>query len=627
MTQEQVGAIIRQFRVTLSQLQLYAASSNLVQDASKQLLTLMEEAWREAPEILFAESERQLLVNGVRFPWKGADAVASEALASRLLTHHVKSVGFKTGLTSEELLTLIELLARKPGSGDDAFVAQVASKGLSHVVLNEKVFVVAGEVVTPPESPPPSTPEALKNKTITLTAEDAKKLKSVLETKPSQKISTIDAAKELLTQQADTFLVEETVKQLPDMIRQLDKMEQAQLAEDVVDKLATNFDSTDADIRLRTARSFKSVTPAVEALSDKRVNEKLENRFTEAGELESSKPVYTELADLLERGADRVLGEGNYEKTIRIVGMFRRHTEEKDAGFIDRWTCAQKALERIANRSAIEILVSDLRAEDASRRDQAYTVVMKLASAAIGELIDTIQETEDPHLRRVVTYAIKNIGEDAVKTYVSSIPQATSPEGGKRLVEALEGLGQQDGMPADLVKVFPQCQYLVKIEILRLLTRMRVAEAQALIVQAMDDGDRRVRLASIELAGKFQAKSAVAKLLPLIVHQSRFTRVDEDDEVQEMSCRALGLIGEPQSLATLVEIASPASFMKRTKSDPVRTAAILALGEFTHEEGKRAVDALLQAKEPAMKQAAEQAKKRQETKVKKKGDRLAATVL
>lgn len=631
MTQEMVGGMIRQFRVTLSHLQLYASSSAMVQESSKQLLTMMEEEWKEIPEIMFAESDRQLLVNGQRYLWKGPDAVASEAIATRLQTHHVKSVGFKPGASVEELVGFLELLGRKPGNGPDAIGPLMAAKNMSHIVLNEKVYVVAGEETppVPPVSPVPPDPASPPGGvSVTLSAEQVAKLQQVLESAPSKPLSPIETAKGLLQQDAGSLLHDDTVKSLPDMLKNLDQLEQPQLAGEVVDKLATNFASTDADVRLKTARSFKSVTPAVEALSDKKIIDRLEDRFIEAGEKESAKPVYLELADLLEHGADRVLGEGNYEKTVRIVGMFRHHTATKDAGFIDRWMCAQKALERIANRHAIEILVTDLREDNSAKRDQAYTVIMKLADAALTELIDAIQETEDMHLRRVIAYAIKNIGEDAVKTYLGSISQVTNPEGGKRLVETLEGLGLgNDQLAEALGKTFVQCHPAVKMEILRVLTRMRVAGAEAVIDQALEDGDRRVRMTAIEMAGKLPAKTLVKKLLPLIAFQSRFGGHDEDDEIQETCCRALGSLGDPQAVLTLTEVAGPASFMKRTKSEPVRCAAVLALGEYASEEGKRAVETFVKAKELAIRQAAEQAKRRQATRAQKKGDRLAATVL
>jgi HEAT repeat protein len=182
-------------------------------------------------------------------------------------------------------------------------------------------------------------------------------------------------------------------------------------------------------------------------------------------------------------------------------------------------------------------------------------------------------------------------------------------------------------MAEALGKIFSQCHPAVKSEILRVVTRMRLTGADAVIEQGMADGDRRVKVSAVEMAGKLPAKGLVKKLLPLIAFQSRFGGQDEDDELQETTCRALGAIGDPTTIPALVEVGGAAPFMKRTKSEPVRCAAVLALGEFISDEGKRAVETFVKAKELAIRQAAEQAKRRQSTKTQKKGDRLAATVL
>lgn len=94
-------------------------------------------------QIVFAESEKNLLICGNPISQKDQEKPHIASLLGLLITLGLKSISFNKGLEKEELSFFVELLSRKPDSikNDGGLVKLLSDRNIAHIILDQKVYV------------------------------------------------------------------------------------------------------------------------------------------------------------------------------------------------------------------------------------------------------------------------------------------------------------------------------------------------------------------------------------------------------------------------------------------------------------------------------------------------------
>lgn len=127
----------------ITNLRLYPPSSAMIINTIDRVYQTLQEILDKEKSLIFAESEKSLLVCGDLLSQKDQEKPQVMAFIEILLNFGIKSVTFEKGLAKAELMTFFQMLSKKPEDlekeGDLQKVME--DKGLSHILLDQKVYI------------------------------------------------------------------------------------------------------------------------------------------------------------------------------------------------------------------------------------------------------------------------------------------------------------------------------------------------------------------------------------------------------------------------------------------------------------------------------------------------------
>jgi HEAT repeat protein len=129
-------------------LRLYPPSSAIVVNTIDQLQEAFLDIFALEDALDFAEAEERLLVGGEALPPKEQERPQVVALVEMLLNFSLKSISFQKGMSREELLAFLELITQPPGhdgNRGDALQAVMEEKQITHILMNQKVYIAKGQ--------------------------------------------------------------------------------------------------------------------------------------------------------------------------------------------------------------------------------------------------------------------------------------------------------------------------------------------------------------------------------------------------------------------------------------------------------------------------------------------------
>src|SRR3989339_17280 len=601
-----VNQTARTLRILISNSQLYSPKSQLVKDGITGLIKTLDPYLSAKGKMTLSESEKNLIVDGQVLKTADKSGVA-----------FVENMSIK----KKELRPEIDKL--------------LSEKGYTHIEVNQKVYVAlnddqeirqeSGNKDIQPlnetggaagvSSGGSSGGTASGNFSGGLQATQAASGMSAVEIITTQ-------AEQVVSGQKKDLIKKERRQELQKMLKELDGINRPDLAGQVVDKIAENLDDNESNVRLETVRSFKHLNPSIQQLSDKKIMSNLEEKFLNTEERETEEDVYRELADLLEEAANRSAVEGNYQKTIQITRMFRLHKYAKNEGFESRAHSADQVLKKLSNSGLVDILVADLRSEDGKKKEEAYKVVASLDEYAVFYLINTLKNIEDLHLRRIIGFLIKNLGENAVKLLCESITPDISSEEAIRILEVMDSVEFYDVVFDELKGMYSHYNPDIRRAVLDILAKIRPDRVKEVLSSALEDFEPKIVKEAIKLAGKVRAKELVPNLLTFLIPESVFSKQKQDPSLEEEACSALGKIKDLSAIEPLAKIVAGGGFLSftREKLMNTRVAALYSLAAYSQSETKDVLSRFINNSDKNISRAARESLKMQEKTGSRKGN-------
>jgi HEAT repeat protein len=105
------------------------------------------------------------------------------------------------------------------------------------------------------------------------------------------------------------------------------------------------------------------------------------------------------------------------------------------------------------------------------------------------------------------------------------------------------------------------------------------------IVRALDDPESSVRLKAVRGLAAIDSPRAVPALIAAL-------ETEKEEDLQQAILGALGKQGTPEAVERLAREARPVGLLRRKRPQPVRLAAVAALGEVASEEARAALRSL-----------------------------------
>jgi HEAT repeat protein len=598
--------LIKEFRITISNILLYPPESSIIADSLEKCSTILFEALEEVKTLAVSESEGTLLANGEPIAVSGG--IFSDCLANL----EIRNLVFSKGVTQAELYNLLRNLAMKQ-----------SPESSPHVEVSHKVYVPIGEkdvVIEMGEAAGEDSEEQIAKITDELRVlidsfksektknrirkkivkglslekvgvlSSSSKAKAKPAAKPEKKpagpeaLSPLEEANELLQSEDESLLDEGVVDRVSTLFQSLDSPEELKLASSLCDKLTNNLESRVEDARLKAVLSFKRLYATIEALRDRDIIRSVDLKLVEATRKETDGEVYHELADLLSDAANRSLKEGNYEDTRAITGLLSEHA--KSTEFEARSRHARETIDNLVGSEFTRLLVDDLCSEDMQKRGKASSVLLDIGDPCVPPLIDKLGQTVDLRLRKAIADLLVKIGDSAVKQLIGVLEETGDFQSALRILDVLDGIGHKEWVIAALRRQFGNPNFQLRRKALEVLYQIGTEPAREMLLEALDDESYVIREKAIEFLGSLHHVPAVARLIQVVENPDKGDR----DSVQEEACKALGNLGDLAAVPTLLKVASPKTLFYGGKSREIRVAAVEALVKLGDTSVERFVD-------------------------------------
>ncbi len=215
-------------------------------------------------------------------------------------------------------------------------------------------------------------------------------------------------------------------------------------------------------------------------------------------------------------------------------------------------------------------------------RDTLVAFFRRVGNPAADLLVDLLTAAESSTERRAYRDAI-------VQCPAAGLPlmhQLRHPEW-YVVRNAAELLGEMNLVDADvaLIATLEHPDTRVRQAATLALIRLGTPKAVHTIVRALDDPESSVRLKAVRGLAAIDSPRAVPALLAAL-------ETEKEEDLQQAILSALGKQGTPEAVERLAREARPGGLLRRKRPQPVRLAAVAALGEVGTEEARAALRGL-----------------------------------
>ncbi len=256
---------------------------------------------------------------------------------------------------------------------------------------------------------------------------------------------------------------------------------------------------------------------------------------------------------------------------------------------------AVEALGRLGESKAVRYLVRGLSDPDLGVRMQAAVALRKAGDKrAVDALIEALRDP-DPDIQEQIVAALAACGDQAAVQPLLAILPTAQNDLLIAVAEALGKLGHESAVP-NLCALLESPQTTenraARLKILDALRRLKNAASLPVLVKFLHDPLPEIRERIVDTLGLIGDSSVVVELEAML-------KQDRSDAVRAACARALGEIGDPESVEALEEALSDTL--------QVRIKAAIALGQIGASSAMLSLTAMLRDQVPEIRYHASQA--------------------
>jgi HEAT repeat protein len=513
-----------QIHKAIKNMQLYPpASPTNANSIEKLYLHLLNILQQDAP-LVFAESEKRAMLRGKLLNQREQETIHVITLLDILFSFGIKSISFDKGLEKEELHTFISLLAKKPETVfDEGGLPQLMAKNrIAHIYLDNKVYIATS--------------------------------------KDQKNISHVDVAEDRIYEN-------------------MEEMDKA------VNRLTEELSNENADIRIRASNELARI---IESLSyDRQIDmiNKLSGRLVEWIKQETSvTPAYKKICNSLQKLLQSFINQESFAETIPILQVFSNintGTLKKDDKAREM---SLEVLRNLASEHNLNILLKKFNANGQNTETEADQILTGFGDVILNKLLDIIKDVSDSKERVRIIHLIEEMGDRAIPGIKHRINDINAPWYYLRNLAYILGHIGNETSAYILQPLLLHKNERLRMEALKSINQTGGNQRGPLLLSVLPQADDQLKTNIIEILGKIKCTNAVANLLDMLKNKSSLAK-DEQISLQEKVCNALGVIGSPEAIPVLAEIAESKSFLGfRSHPDEVRYAAKRALASIKRKQ-------------------------------------------
>lgn len=302
--------------------------------------------------------------------------------------------------------------------------------------------------------------------------------------------------------------------------------------------------------------------------------------------------------ELSRRGREALTqGEGNICLRIMAALAMELHPSSPKEEKITRY--ARWTLRSLLDESGPQLLVDDFCRRGPLPEHQLVHLLLTLKEETALAVVDRLLIEREMGARQRLADMLIQMGPAALPAVQSALT-APSWETARRLFPLLPRLAVPE-LAENLKQFFRHSDPRIRRESIRLYGQLGAEQEGDPLLASLGDTDTSVRQAAIAALGGLKVKAAVPPLRQLAEAHPGTRGLEE----QRRAIAALGAIGDPQVLPTLIGLLHRRRWLFRRRTEELRIAAAYALGALRMPEGMEALRAAARSAPAALKRACE----------------------
>jgi histidyl-tRNA synthetase len=314
---------------------------------------------------------------------------------------------------------------------------------------------------------------------------------------------------------------------------------------------------------------------------------------------------FDELMKSIEKILDSFINVADFDSASKIIGRLkgferaaRDSSPQADLESQRKAERIKKGIDQAGDEEKIKNVCAILNEKEIFDLSKIKEYLMALNSNSISPILHMLRELKYFPCRKMVCEVLEEIGKD----HIGIIGEGTYDSlwyVARNVAAILGRIGKEEGVKF-LKNVMKHSDLRVRKEAITSLTKIGGKEAQALLVSALDDEDKGIRILACRGLAQTKEKSALPVLMK-IIQSDQF--MDTPGEEKRRMLEALAIIGEDEVVFFLKKLVNKRRWLRRDKHNETRIFAIRALGFIKTPMGNQTLEELSKKRNKAIRQA------------------------
>jgi HEAT repeat protein len=338
----------------------------------------------------------------------------------------------------------------------------------------------------------------------------------------------------------------------------------------------------------------------------------LDDFFTILDEIlvkEKSFSEFDELVERIEKILNSLIDVADFDSATKIIGRLRRFEQaaQDSSSQVDpesqrRAERIKKAIDQAGEEEKIRRVRLVLNEKESLDLSKAKEYLLSLNWNSISPILHMLRDVKYFPVRKMVWEILEKVGKDHIEIVGEGVYDPLWYVA-RNVAFILGRIGKEEGVKF-LKNIIDHCDPRVRKEVITSLTKIQGQEAGAVLVSALDDQDKKIRLLACRGLVQRKEKGALPALMKIIQSDS-FIDILSEEKRQMLESSAI--IGEDDVIPFLKKLVNKRSWLKRDQHNETRIFAIGALGLIPTQKASQTLEELARKRNKVIRQACQRA--------------------
>jgi uncharacterized protein YjgD (DUF1641 family) len=338
----------------------------------------------------------------------------------------------------------------------------------------------------------------------------------------------------------------------------------------------------------------------------------LDDFFTLLGEIlirEKDFLEFHELMERIERILDSLINVADFDSATKIIWRLRRFEQrmrdsspQANLGNQTKAERIKKAIDQAGEEEKIRRVGSVLNEKEMIDLSKVKQYLLSLNWNSISPILHVLRDLKYSPARKMVCEVLEEVGKDHIGVVGEGVYDSLWYVV-RNVAFVLGRIGKEEGVKF-LKNMINHSDLRVRKEVITSLAKIGGKEAQALLVSALGDEDKPIRILASRGLARRKEKEALSALMK-IIQSDQFIDALSDEKRQMLE--SLALIGEDEVVPFLKKLVNKRRWLKKDKHNETRIFAIRALGFIKTQKASETLKELSEKRNKVIRQACQYA--------------------